>query len=125
MEYMEMLGRWRELQVSIRHLQDEEKQLREQLFEGTFPDPVEGSNKYELPDGSVLKGTYKLNRKFVKGFTPQDLKVSTELRNMLVSIKYDLSVAAYKKLDEQTRKKVDSVLEIKPGLPSLELIPPQ
>ena len=47
-------------------------------------------------------------------------------RDTLFRTKHDLILPAYRALDEEARKEVDSVLDIKPaGLPGLDLIFPK
>lgn len=122
MDYMETVERWLELKETVRKLQDEERALREGLFQGTFPSPDEGVNKAELPDGRILKGTYKIHRSLTDIEDFRKLRLNGDLENQLIRVKHDLVIAAYRRLDSDTRKKVDSVLVIKPGLPTLELV---
>lgn len=126
MDYFETVQRWHELKATIQHLQAEERALREGLFSGTFPNPEEGVNKYTLPDGSVLKGTYKLNRtldddklkELVKeGLLPK--KVYRAIRR----VKVELNLAEYRKLSDKHAKICAEAITVKPGLPSLEYIP--
>lgn len=124
MDYFETLERWQELQAVIPKLQAEEKALREGLFKGTFPNPEEGVNKKELPDGRVLKGTHKLYRNVQERELP-NLKLSPKLKEKLFKKKHSLVTGQYRKLDDKTRKQVDSVLIIKPGLPTLEIVEPK
>lgn len=121
MDYMETVDRWLELKESIKKLQAEERALREGIFNGTFPDPEEGTNKVELPDGRILKGTYNIRRKLTDIDDFKKLQLSDELNDQLIRVKHDLVLGAYRRLDSDTRKKVDSVLEIKPGLPTLSV----
>lgn len=120
MDYFETVARWAELQHLIPRLQAEERALREGLFIGTFPNPAEGVNSVTFPDGRVLKGTHVINRS-VKG-DPTSLPKA--LREAVINFKPELRVGAYKKLEEAERKKVDSIIEAKPGLCKLELILP-
>lgn len=124
MSYYETLNRWKELKEAISRLQDEERALREGLFGGTFPNPEEGTNKVELPDGRTLKGVYPINRKVVEKELPT-LDLPPKAKSKLFKVKHSLVISEYRKLDEETRKKVDSVLSIKPGLPRLEVVEPK
>ena len=54
MDYFETLARWQELQEAIKHMQAEEKALRQGIANGTFPEPKEGVNKLVLEDGQVI-----------------------------------------------------------------------
>lgn len=124
MDYFETLLRWQELQAIIPKLQAEERALREGLFKGSFPDPVEGTNKLELPDGRILKAVHKLYRT-VDEKALATITLTKAQREKLFRTKHELKVSAYKSLDKGTRKLVDSVLTIKPGLPTLEVVVPE
>lgn len=127
MSYFDTLARWHELNTAIKHMQAEERALREGLFAGTFPEPEEGTNKVELPDGRILKAVHKIYRNVdaealanqPKGWLPK--KVLDEV----IRHKPELVIKAYRGLEGDTKKKLDDILIIKPGLPSLELIEPK
>lgn len=123
-EYYRTLSQWQELVVSIKHLSDQEKVLREALFKGAFPKPEEGVNTMEMPNGGKLKGTFKLNRTVLQDKV-REIKIDLDTWNKVFRQKIELNTAAYRTLDEKLRKLVDKALEIKPGLPSLELVPPK
>lgn len=118
--YYENLERWQELTATIKHLQGEERALREGLFNGTFPDPVEGTNTHELPDGRKVKGVYKIYRKTVEDRL-KDLP--NGLKRRVFKVKHELKTSAYRDLPEEERKAVDACLDIKPaGLHSLKVV---
>lgn len=120
MDYYQTLERWESLKKSIQRLQLEEKALRQGLFDGTFPNPIEGTNKKELEDGRVLKGVFKINRKV----SDQEgvFRLPKAQRDLMFRTKVDLKTAEYKKLDDEARKAVDVYLTATPGLPTLDLI---
>jgi hypothetical protein len=121
-DYYATLDRWRELQETIRKLQGEERALREGLFQGSFPDPEEGTNLCELPNGQQLKGVYKINR------TPIEDGVKSlpkKLRDKVFKVKHVLNLGVYRSLDHEERLAVDSTLKIKPGLPTLSVLEPK
>jgi hypothetical protein len=119
MEYLEALEKWSQLKTTIQNLQDEERALRTALFAGSFPSPVEGTNKLELPDGRVLKGTHKLNRTLLPTW---DKKLPPDLAEMVVRTKFELNTTAYRNLPEKLQKQVDEVLVAKPGMCQLEIV---
>lgn len=128
--YFVQLRRWQEVSTAIAHLKDEEKALRESLFQGSFPSPKEGVNTIELPTGEVLKGTHRITRKideklYKENWTKivKEAAIPSPIAQSLIKTKYDLRVGPFKKLDEEQQKLVGNVLIIKPGLPSLELVP--
>jgi hypothetical protein len=125
MDYYETLKRWNTVRESIQALQKEEQELRKGLFAGTFQDPREGVNNFELPDGSKLKGTFSYNRKLIPDYADKAVVVGIPdwIMEKVVLHKPELSVRAYKDLDDETRKKFDILLEIKPAMPKLEYVP--
>jgi hypothetical protein len=125
MDYLEALAKWVELKANLAVLQANEKALREQLFAGTFPSPVEGTNNYVLPDGRTVKGTYKINRTLdvdiLKSRVDAGL-VPAEAAASIVKWKAELKIADYKKLPAEIRSAIDVAVEAKPGLPTLEIV---
>jgi len=119
--YFATLERWQELKAAITKLQGEERALREGLFEGAFQTPVEGTNTMDLPDGRKLKGVYNI-RRTIREAEFDDLKISPALRKTLFKTKHTLQTTAYRGLDDETRNNVDTILTIKPGLPTLSII---
>jgi hypothetical protein len=120
MDYFANIERWLQLKTTIAHLTAEEKALREGLFHGTFPNPVEGTNTYELPGGHKIKGIYKINR------TVDQEAVLTIPKTLLTNtfkVKRELNIKAYRELTDKERKAIDAVLKIEPGLPGLEFVP--
>jgi hypothetical protein len=125
-EYLEALARWEELSASIRHLQAEERALREALFAGTFPDPKEGTNSYTLPDGRIVKGVYKLNRNLIEPELDKVLKkLGWKRADAPLRVHVSLELEKYRRLREPVRLVFDECLEIKPGLPTLSVVLPE
>lgn len=122
MTYEQTLERWQEVQAAVKRLQDEERTLREGLFNGTFKNPTEGVNKQELPDGRILKGTYKLYRNVDQKAV---VNLPEDLRERVIKIKYDLQLSTYRKLSSEERKQVDGIITVKPGMPGLEIVEPK
>ena len=128
LSYFDTLREWERLRESVRVLQAKERELREGLFNGTFPTPREGANKVEFtgPDGVeyVLTGTYKLNRSVdeelwaeVQGALPEEVASEVMVWDPRLDMKF------YRGLKDEWQKQVDACLTIKPGLPELELKP--
>ncbi len=119
LDYYETLDRWQELQATIKQLQAEERALREGIFEGSFPDPVEGTNTIELPDGRKLKAVYKIYRN-----TDEDAYELLPVGGKEVfRAKHVLSTTLYRALSDAKRAVVDRALTIKPaGLPTLSIV---
>ena len=128
MDYFETLQRWYQVQQALAVLKEEERSLREGLFQGTFPNPKEGVNTVELPDGRVLKGTYVIQRTLIRERYLSEwskLELPSQIGMKLIKQDYSLVVSAYRGLPEALRAKVDTVLEIKPALPKLVLQQPE
>ena len=129
--YEQTLARWYELKEAIARLGAEEKALREGLFAGTFPNPTEGVNSVTLPDGSVLKGTYVLNRSVnVEMYRDhptawKNAMLPAPVKLRIIKHEPKLVKSEYNKLDEKQKQEMDKFLLIKPGLPKLELVPPK
>jgi len=120
MDYFETLAKWQQLSDTIKVLQDQERALREGIFNGTFPDPKEGVNSIELADGRVLKGTFKINRSVDQEAAAA---LPEEVRERFFRVKYDLRTTVYKDLSAAERKKLDRYITAKPGLPTLQIVP--
>ena len=107
---------------------EKEQALRKEVFDLFFPAPTEGTNKFDLPEGWVLKGTYKIDRKVDEQAVPA---ITEALRGMgvnvdlLVTYEPKLKTATYKELTAEQRVVFDQALTIKPGSPTLELVPPK
>lgn len=131
MDYLETLARWQELKQVIPQLVAEERALREGLFGGTFPKPKEGVNKFNLPDGRVLKASYPIQRDFVKDVFAEHELILPELDvgglpfdlwASLVKAKFSLDLKGYRELENGQQSAFDRLLVIKPGLPTLEIV---
>ena len=122
------IGRWTQLSQQLAAIKDEEMKLRKELFEECFPSPTEGTATVDMPEGWKLKGTYKLTRSLDEAALPAVIaelhkhKVSTD---QLITYKPNLSLSAYRKMDDKWRKVLEQAMEIKPGGPALELGAPK
>lgn len=121
--YFKVLGQWQDTKAELESLKRKEAQLRKLLFQGAFPNPVEGVNTITLVDGTIIKGTHKITRNIDEAALPSVLEQMPEaVRDNLVAYKPSLSVAVYRKLTAEERKTFDQALIIKPGTPTLEVI---
>lgn len=125
--YYELLDQWAEAAEMKKKWEKEEHRLRMALFQGTFPNPTEGVNKHELPDGRVVKATHKLNRKVDEAALPaveaamrEQFQIDPE--SGLIRRKPELAVGAYKKLTEEQRHVFDEAIVSKPGTPTIEIV---
>lgn len=108
-----------------------EQALRKEVMALFFPEPVEGTNKFELEAGWSLKATHKIERKVDEAALPAVLQ---QLREMgvnpdpLIRTKPDLDTKAYKSLvqiNPDAAHVFEQALTIKPGSPTVELVPPK
>jgi hypothetical protein len=107
---------------------EKEQALRKEVFALFFPAPIEGTNKFDLPEGWALKGTYKIDRKVDEQAVPA---VTEALRSMGVNVDLlignepKLKTATYRELTAEQRVIFDQALTIKPGSPTVELVAPK
>jgi len=122
------IGRWNELQKQLAAVKDQELKLRTEIFAAAFPAPIEGTNTSELPEGWELKGVYKLIRTLDEAALPAVLKELHKHKintDALVTYKPSLNIKGYRIMDSAFRPILEQAMEIKPGAPSLELVPPK
>ena len=108
-----------------------EQALRKEVMALFFPEPVEGTNKFELEADWSLKATHKIERKVDEAALPAVLQ---QLREMgvnpdpLIRTKPDLDTKAYRSLvqiNPDAAHVFEQALTIKPGSPTVELVPPK
>jgi ABC-type glutathione transport system ATPase component len=122
------INEWYTLTEELAVKKEREMTLRKKIFAFFFQAPKEGVNDVPMTDGWVLKGTYKIERKVKEELLAahaEELKNAKLPLKDLVVLKPNLSVSAYKKLNDDQRTVFDKVLEIKPGAPSLEIVKPK
>lgn len=122
------LAAWFEMHTQLKALRAKEMTLRKKIFDGAFPDPKEGTNNYELSDGYMLKGQYKLERHIDQGALDalkDKLREQGVNPDELVQYKPSLVTRQYRTLTEEQLKLFDQCLIVKPGSPSLEIVLPK
>ena len=108
-----------------------EQALRKEVMALFFPEPVEGTNKFELEAGRSLKATNKIERKVDEAALPAVLQLLREMGvnpDPLIRTKPDLDTKAYKSLvqiNPDAAHVFEQALTIKPGSPTVELVPPK
>lgn len=126
--FISELARLEALNQQIAMLKEQETALRKELFEACFENPVEGTNTFKLHNGYVVKFTHKINRTLDSAALSTVREMLTE-KNVnlddLIRMKPELSVSAYKKLPEDSRKIMDLAITAKPGTPSYEIVLPK
>ena len=117
--------------ASFKPIIDKEMELRKAVMAEFFPLPKEGVNDFQLAEGWVLKGTYKLDRKVDMSAIPA---VYAKLREMgvnpdpLLEYKASLVTSAYKAMatiNPEAAHVFDQALTIKPASPTVELKAPK
>lgn len=114
--------------VAAKELIAQEQELRKAVMAEFFPTPKEGANNLDMGQGWTLKGIYKIERKVDEAALPA---VKEQLRQLgvnadtLIKYKPEVATTIYKTLSEQARLVFDAALTIKPGSPTVELIPPK
>lgn len=113
------LNEWLVICGQIRALQEEEKALHIGLFNAAFPKPKEGTNTFELRDGRIVKGEYKINYKVdeaaVFGVQAELAKFDDPQAALLFRQKHELSLGAYRKLTAKAKKVADKAITKKPA----------
>jgi hypothetical protein len=132
---VEHMKEWYALKQQIDDLKNKEVVLRQFIFNGIFPKPEEGINKYDINDGTgaVLKATHVINRKVQEDALDELTKsLQTNASNLpqldlskLVKWKPEVSIKEYRLLTDEQRNLFDQTLVIKPGMPSLEIMIPK
>jgi len=130
-ELASLLERWRlakEEADRVKPIIAKELELRKMAFAAFYPVPDEGTNSMELFQGWKLKGVYKLERKVDETALPAVTKKLVDMGvnvDTLISWKPDLKTAVYRELTAEQREVFDQALTIKPGSPTMEIIPPK
>lgn len=114
---------WNNLKAQIKSLQDKELALRKFLFAQVFPTPKEGMNRLVKP-GLEASGKQAIYRKVDKAAFST---MAAELRkkginlDVLIEMKPELVLSAYRALDERKRRLFESVLTITDASPTLDI----
>lgn len=128
---------WNAAVTELAAAKEKELKLRKELLFECFnyeEDNREGTENVQLGNGYKLKAGFKLYRRLTNtnGETEAILD-SIEatgpegalLADRVVKWKPELSISEYKKLPENFRKMLDSVVTSTPGTPSLEFVVPK
>lgn len=125
-DIMDALNVWIEADKRMREATQAELDARAYLQTFAFPNPTEGTNNAPLPDGNVLKGTFKNNYNLEQARVEAVLKLLPKaVAQGLVKWKAEIKVSAYKALEPAHKAVINEVLTIKPGRPSLEIVTPK
>lgn len=122
------LSTWYTLTEKLDKVKTDEMVLRLKIFKRCFPNPVEGTNSFNLADGYVLKAKHNINRKVdepVLTVMTEKLQEREIVVDDLFKRNPTLVIDEYRKLTEEQLKIVDQCLEIKPGAPQMEIVQPK
>lgn len=139
----QLLLRWMQAQKDLAAAKEYENQLRNEIFERLFADAKEGVNNLELGQGYTLKCDYKFNYKLSN--KEEDGRLTEMALQRLIAISPpgegallakrlvkwspELSIGEYRKLSDEQRAVFGQgdtpALVVKPGLPSITLVPPK
>ena len=122
------LAEWYKMQEEMKKLRAREMILRQKIFKFYFPNPNEGTNNHNMPDGYVLKGKHTINRDVDPGAFQVLRKTFEEAGihpDALVQYKPSLVKREYNTLTEEQKRLFDQALIVKPGSPALEIVLPK
>lgn len=127
----ELISEWYDLQKQLGPLKAKEMLLRKAIFGGLFPNPVEGTNTYEMLGGWKAKGKRVIERKIDLPVLQSMAVLGGPLHQAgiraddYVKWEPDLKLKEYRTLTAEQKLVFDQCLIIKDGAPGLELVPPK
>ncbi len=119
------LAAWHVLKAEAARLNEQEKELRIEIFNMAFPNPEEGSkyNKMDLDDGYMLQGDYKINRRIDEAALGEVQKqMDPVMFNRAFRFKPELNKSGFKDLTEEQRSIACIAIIATPGTPSLDIV---
>lgn len=98
--------------------------LRKRIFNGIFPNPIEGIMKVPIGNVMTLTAVHKVTRDidgaalatYVRMFHEQGIPIDS-----LIKYNPSLVISEYRKLSDEQRLMFDHILIIKPGSPTLKI----
>lgn len=121
---------WQQLRAkldALKHLSEQEQQLRQRLVALAFPGGDEGTQTLELNNNWKLKCRKQLYRtvdETALAAVREQLEEMDVNTDELIDFKPVLNLKPYRALTDEQRHAMDQALVIKPGMPSLELVAP-
>lgn len=122
-----IIDQWRAAKCELERAKEAEVALREEIVRGCFYDrgnPLcEGVNKTKLPDGSLVKVTYRLNRKVDLGqYSALRPVLGEDLFFRVFNHTPSISIRTFNTLDVDTQNKINAVLVVTPGSATMEIV---
>ena len=129
----ELLLRWAELKTELEKAKTLEMELRKYIVKREFPNAKEGTNNLELGNGYKLKAeikyNYKIDNENIDSVLEDIAKIGNEghiIAERLIKWAPSLSLTEYRNiLNQDIKKKIDSVLTITDGAPTLTIVEPK
>ena len=122
------LNEWYLLKDQLVPLAIKEKELRSKIFKAAFPEAKEGTNKYDLGSGYILKAVYPITRDIDVALLDtykEKLAENHISEDKLIKRVPKLETKFYKCLTKEELKLVDQFLIIKGGSPQMDIIAPK
>lgn len=128
-EQQDKLTLWNRLNLNLKTLKEEEMKLRNEIVSEFFdPGKTEGTEYADLANGYrlkvVKKENYNLDNKNGKVDAALE-KLNEGIADLVVNWNPSLSISNYRKLTDSEKSVFNDCLEIKPGSPTLEIVPPR
>ncbi len=129
----ELLLRWAKLKTELEKVKTLEMELRKYIVKSMFPNSKEGTNNLELGNGYKLKVdikyNYKIDNEKIDGVLEEIAKTGNEghvIAERLIKWAPSLSLTEYRNIiNKDIKKKIDSILTITDGAPTLSIIEPK
>ena len=125
---IDLINTWNEARTKADYWTKKERELRQEVTETVAADKQEGTTNVKLPGGYTLKVVTKNTIKPASGTTIGDIEQAVDnewVSSNLFKRKYDVSIAAYRKLTPEQRKVAAELVEIKPTMPTVSLVAPK
>lgn len=123
--FLNKLEQWNALKSQLADLTEQERALRVELFGLAFPNPEEGSkyNKLDLPNGYMLQGDYKINRRVDEAALDTVRKQMDPIAfGRTFRFKPDLITAGLRDLSDDQRAIASQAIIAAPGTPTLAIV---
>lgn len=129
----ELLMHWKKIKNQAETLKNTEADLRKYIVKRMFPNAKEGTNNRELGNGYKLKAeikyNYKIDNEKIDNVLEKIATIGIEgqiIAERLIKWAPSLSLTEYRNiLNQDIKKKIDSVLTITDAMPTLTIVEPK
>ncbi len=125
-EFSDLLAAWHHAEEQANHWKTQENMLRNQIFAGAFGDePKPGKdNKVRLPYDMALIGDYRINYTIDQAAMEASKSlIDPAVFDEVISYRASVKAAAFRDLDDDTRRPFTVFITAAPGTPGLEIKP--